>query len=177
MSWVLGFIPTPSFINKSDLKRDFEDFAQKMRCKWYFKNDVTEIFSQLPAFQNKCNWNPPKEQPALEIFLSQIEGDIFSVLPGNTSSYKLTKNEWLVMRGLVEDRRIIIKPADKGSCIVVWDQADYLAEAENHLSDSSTYKKVKLKKAIGCLNNFSQRKLYLLTNTSISLMVIKNQPI
>ena len=148
-----------------------------MRCNWYFKNDVTENFSQLPAFQSKRNWNPPKEQPALEMFLSQLEGDIFSVLPGNTSSYNLTKNEWLAMRGLVEDRSIVIKPADKGSCVVVWDRADYLAEGENYLFGSSTYKEVKLKKAIGCLNNFSQRKLYFLTNTSISFMVTKNQPI
>lgn len=48
------------------------------------------------------------------------------------------------MRGLAEDRSIIIKSADKGSCVVVWDRADYLAEAENHLSHGSTYKKVKL---------------------------------
>ena len=81
------------------------------------------------------------------------------------------------MRGLVEDRSIRFKPSDKGSCAVVWDRADYLAKAEKHLSDSSTYKEVKLKKAVGCLNNLSQRKAYPLTNTSISLMVIKNQPI
>ena len=84
ISWILGFTPTPSFINTSDLKRDLEDLARKMRCKWYFKNDVTENFSQPPAFQIKSNWNPPKGQPALEMFLSQIERDIFSVLPGNT---------------------------------------------------------------------------------------------
>ena len=77
------------------------------------------------------------------MFLSQLEGDIFLVLPGNTSSYNLTKNELLLMRGLAEDRSIIITPADKGSFVVVWDRADYLAEAENHLSDSSTYKEEK----------------------------------
>ena len=77
------------------------------------------------------------------MFLSQVEGDIFSVLLGNTSSYSLTKNEWLAMRGLAEGRSIIIKPADKGSCVVVWDRADYLAETENHLSYNSTYKEVK----------------------------------
>ena len=125
----LGFTPTPSFINESDFKRDFEDFARKMRCKWYFRNDITENFSQLPAFRNKSNWNPPKGHPALEMFLSQYEKDIFSVLLGNTSTYNLTKNESLAMSGLAEDRSIIIKPADKGSCIVVWDRADYLAEA------------------------------------------------
>ena len=42
------------------------------------------------------------------------------------------------MRGFAEDRNIVIKPEDKGSCAVVWNRADYLAEAEDHLSDSST---------------------------------------
>ena len=74
----------------------------------------------------ESNWNPPKGHHILKMFLSQLEGDIFSVLPGNTSSYSLTKNEWLAMRGLEEGRSIIIKPEDKGSCAVVWDRADYL---------------------------------------------------
>ena len=88
----LGFTSTPAFISESDLKRDFEDFARKMRYKWYFRNYITESFSQLPAFRNKSNWNPSNGHPALEMFLSQLEGVIFSVLPGNTSSYILTKN-------------------------------------------------------------------------------------
>ena len=29
----LGFSPKPSFINKADLERDFDDFARKLRCK------------------------------------------------------------------------------------------------------------------------------------------------
>ena len=46
------------------------------------------------------------------------------------------------MRNLDNDRNVIIKPADKGSSIVVWDRLDYLAEAEKQLSDSKTYKEV-----------------------------------
>ena len=46
------------------------------------------------------------------------------------------------MRGLAEDRSIIVKPAGKRFYVVLWDRADYLAEAENHLSDRSTYKEV-----------------------------------
>ena len=38
----------------------------------------------------------------------------------------------------------MIKPADKGSCEVVWDRTDYLLETEKHLSDSGTYKEAKL---------------------------------
>ena len=48
-----------------------------------------------------------------------IEGNIFLLLPGNSTRYNLTKEKWLAMSGLAEDHSIVIKPADKGSCVVV----------------------------------------------------------
>ena len=66
---------------------------------------------------------------------------IFMLLPDNTTPYNFSKEE-LAMRGLAEDHSIVIKPADKGSFIVVWDRTDYLPEVEKHLSGSSTYKEV-----------------------------------
>ena len=77
----LGFAPTPTRINESDLKRDFNEFSRKMRCKWYFRNQPTENFSEKPAFHVKSNWNPPNGHPALEIFLSKLENEVFSILP------------------------------------------------------------------------------------------------
>ena len=56
----LGFSPTPTFINEADLRRDFAEFARKMRCKWFFRNEITQDFSEVPAFRVKSNWNPPK---------------------------------------------------------------------------------------------------------------------
>ena len=47
------------------------------------------------------------------------------------------------MKRLAEGRSIVIKPADKGFCVVVWDRTDYLIEAKKDLSNSNTYKEVK----------------------------------
>ena len=105
----LGFAPTPTKINETDLRADFNEFARKMRCKWFFRNHPTENFSEAPAFRVKSNWNPPKRHPAVEIFLSKLEIEIFSVLPGTPLDYNLSKEEWLTMRGLAEDRNFIIK--------------------------------------------------------------------
>ena len=102
-----------------------------------------EDFGEIPEFRIKTNSGPPKAHPALKMFLSQMEGEIFSLLPGNFTSYNLTKEEWKAMRGLAEDCSIVINPADKGSCVAVWDTLDYLAEAENHLEDNNTYRDVK----------------------------------
>ena len=46
----LGFVPTPNMINEADLRRDFNEFSRKMRCKWYFRDEPSEEFSEIPAF-------------------------------------------------------------------------------------------------------------------------------
>ena len=38
------------------------------------------------------------------------------------------------VRPLADDRSIVTKKADKGSCVVVWERNDYLLEAERQLS-------------------------------------------
>ena len=83
--------PTPTFINEADIRRDFVDFARKMRCKWFFRNGSTEDFGEIPALRIKSNWSPPKGHSALDMFLSQMEGELFSLLPGNSTSYTLLK--------------------------------------------------------------------------------------
>ena len=126
----LGFSPTPSFINEADLQRDFDDFARKMRCKWYFRNESQYIPSQVSTCKLKSKWNPPKGSPAFELFLNKVKEDIFSVLPGHSGKFKLNREEYLTMGSLQNDRSIIIKPADKVSAVVVWDRQDYLKKAE-----------------------------------------------
>ena len=48
------------------------------------------------------------------------------------------------MRSLQNDRSVVIKPADKGSAVVVWDRNDYLKEAERQLSDEKTYEEIRI---------------------------------
>ena len=52
------------------------------------------------------------------------------------------------MRLLPNDRNIVIKKADKGSCVAVLDREDYIAEASKQLNDESVYKSVKFKDKI-----------------------------
>ena len=43
---------------------------------------------------------------------------------------------------------------DKGSCVVVWDREDYIAEAEKQLSDKNVYRDVNFKRKI--LQDFAE---------------------
>ena len=53
-----------------------------------------------------------------------------------------TKEEWEVLYSLKDDPSIIIKGADKGSVVVVWDREDYLKEAYRQLDDKEVYEQV-----------------------------------
>ena len=123
-----SFSPTPSLINEADLQRDFDEFARKMRCKWYFRKESQYIASKVSTYMLKSTWNPLKGLSALELFLSKVEEDIFSVSPGHPK-FNLNRKEHLTMSSLQIDRSVIIKPADKGS-VVVLDKQDYLKVAE-----------------------------------------------
>ena len=139
----LGFVPTPNIINDGDFRRRFAEFSRKMRCKWYFRDEPSPNFSEVPAFRPKSNWKPPPGHPCVELFLSKFESALFSFMTGKPQTYNLTKEDWLAMRSLAKDQFIIIKPTNKGSCVVVWDKEDYLAEWYKQLSDKSTYVEVK----------------------------------
>ena len=55
---------------------------------------------------------------------------------------------------MVDDRNIIIKKADKGSCIVIWGRNDYLMEAEKQLSHKDVYPEVSNSESI--LSNLAE---------------------
>ena len=53
----------------------------------------------------------------------------------------MTKDECMALKRLQQRKDIIIKPADKGGAVVVWDRELYITEANRQLSDSNFYKK------------------------------------
>ena len=57
----LEFVPTPNMIIEADLRREFDTFRRKSRYKWYFKDEPSKDFSEIPAFRPKsiCTWKPP----------------------------------------------------------------------------------------------------------------------
>ena len=113
-----------------------------MSCGWYFRIAPSDNFSNVSAFRPKPHWKLPTGHRSVELFLSRLEKELFSLLPGKPRSY-IAKEEWKAMRNLLENRSVIIKPADKGSSVVIWDQEDYLSQGERQLSDHSTYSDVK----------------------------------
>ena len=132
-------------INEPELRKDFERFCRRMRIKWHFRDEPTSDFSNISAFTPKSVWKPPKGHPNLEVFISQVESDLFKAIERPLGYSKLSKEEWDAIRSLADDRNIMIKRADNGSCLVIWDRNDYVKEAEIELSNQNVYKSVEFK--------------------------------
>ena len=75
----------------------------------------------INRFKKKSKLNPKRKDAAIEIYLSRLEEEMFS-LDKKLNYSKLTKEERQAIYSLRDDTSIIIKEADKGSGIMVWDR-------------------------------------------------------
>ena len=77
--------------------------------------------------------------------MSKVEQELFKTIETPIRYSNLSNDEWKAIRSLADDRSIVIKKADKGSAVVVWDRVDYIKEAQKQLKDENVYKKVNFK--------------------------------
>ena len=89
----LDFAPIQNKINEPELRKDFEEFCRRMRIKWHFRNEPTQDFSSTPAFSPKSTWNLPVGHPNLEVFLSQIEHELFQISNKSLPYSNLSREE------------------------------------------------------------------------------------
>ena len=136
----LKFVPTPTFVDKAAIKQELETFGRKLRLAWHFRGE-DRTFERSNPFKTKSKFNPRDKDAAIEIYLSRLEEEILN-LNFKIKYHNITKEEREAIKSLKNDTSIIIKEADKGSGIVVWDRDDYLKEAQMQLDDHNIYEKV-----------------------------------
>ena len=52
----LDVAPIQNKTNQPELRKRFEEFCRRMRIEWYFRNDISENFSEKPAFTPKSKF-------------------------------------------------------------------------------------------------------------------------
>ena len=82
------------------------------------------------AFLRKSKFNPKQKHDPMDNYLSRLQEEI-SPLNKKLNYSNQTKEERQATYSLTDDTLIIIKEADKGSGIVVWDREDYSAEGKS----------------------------------------------
>ena len=85
------------------------------------------------------SFTPKTKDAAIEIYPTRLEEEFMSVQAAGSNFSNLSVAEQEALRTIKSDNYIVIKGADKGSAVVVWDKEDYLLEAESQLSDTEVY--------------------------------------
>ena len=70
------------------------------------------------------------------------EADISTLPAHSPRNHNLTKSEKMAIKKLFNNPHIIIKPADKGSAVVIQNTTDYISEIDRQLSNTKFYKQL-----------------------------------
>ena len=96
-------------LNEPYFRKDFSEFCQRVRNKWYFRNEPTPQFSEVPCFKTKSSWRPPNGHSALKRFLSKVEKDLFDFFKKQQQYCNFNSEDWKATRSLADDRNLVIK--------------------------------------------------------------------
>ena len=138
----LSFVPPLEKIVKWQVKKDLEKLGWGICPEMRYLDEPTPTFSETPAFKVPSSWTPLIRDTQLEIYLSELEEEILKIDETGQNYPSLTKVEREALQDFMYDKSIVIKPADKGSAIVIWDKQDYLKECQLQLGDKSGYEEV-----------------------------------
>lgn len=139
----LNFIPTVS-TNREILEQaqfDLQQYHRRLKIATHYEHAPEK--EQLP-FLYKSAWAPP---------LASMPGEIQNLIKADMHTFKtqfkthivpsnITTSEKVALEQLKNNKEIIIKPADKGSAIVVMDREQYLWEGYRQLNDKKYYTKL-----------------------------------
>ena len=138
----LKFVPTPVSMNRAQLKLDSEEFGRRLKLKYHFRNHVSENFSHIPSYRPPSDWTSEINDVHLEMYLSELEEQLMKISEQGYNYPNLTVEEREALKSLRNDPSIIIKEADKGSAVVIWDREDYIREAMTQLGDKDVYSEI-----------------------------------
>ena len=104
-----------------------EEYGRKLCLKWHFRNDERTFTAEI--FRPKSSFNPENKDAIIETYVSCLKERLLDIEIPSKRYNNLTKDERDALYSLRDDPSIIIKGADKGFVVVVWDREDYLKEA------------------------------------------------
>lgn len=146
---------------KLEALHDLQEYHRRLKLAVYFKDSDINIKNQ---FIPKSFWSPPADKIPDEIH-NLIKKDIENFNEHSkirTEEPNLPMQEIKALRDLAHNKSIVIKPADKGSSVVILSREQYTQEALRQLSDNTHY--IQLEKpiypqTINLIKNITKRLL------------------
>ena len=134
----LSFTPTPKH-NVHELEKDIFEFTRKLRLIYHFRNDN---YVDESVIKKKSTYTPRrKENTELDKICDRLDGSPIKVKKSMDNLGSL-KSALVSIKNKINSGQIIIKPADKGSIVVVLSPERYWDMCKRHLDDSSYYSRV-----------------------------------
>ncbi|MCG7879960.1 MAG: hypothetical protein N0C90_27085, partial [Candidatus Thiodiazotropha endolucinida] len=143
----LKFIPSKNKIDKVKLLADLGEWERRMRLREYFygletekgedKDDILNKFIKKP----KSTFTPSEgRDESLDLYIELVKNDVVSNLK-RRGQLNLSKVENDAFYELLHNDDIIIRPADKGSGIVVMDSGMYMQSLQDEVEKNNSYRK------------------------------------
>lgn len=135
----LNFCPTPHTANQLEVSQDLTQFYRRIRLREFFLDSPP---TPPEPFHCKSTWVPPKNRvPSLETYIQVVSSQINQTdLSCRRTNDNLPREQREALNSLRTRKDIIIKPADKGSGVVVMDRQQYIDEGMRQLSNHTNYK-------------------------------------
>ena len=138
----LKFTPTPHR-NLIELRTDIRKFSRKLRLIEYFAEEPTTEDNSL--VKPESSFYPTRNRdPILDTYI-----DFLLKCPLEEKArqmekvkYNLTKQEWIGIKNLKNDKNLVVKESDKGGACVAMDSEFYGRKMRQILEDETTYKKL-----------------------------------
>lgn len=139
----LSFVPSVDIgrNHKTQCKFDLQNYHRKIKLASYFKDSKKQ---EPRPFMGASIWTPPMDKLAPPV-IDLIEEDylIFDKYYRPIKEiHNLAADEVRALWELKKLKQIVIKPADKGSTVVIMDREQYILEVKRQLSDTTYYKKL-----------------------------------
>lgn len=135
----LNFVPSSS--KPPNHKQGLPRLVRDYRLAFYFEDSIGEPVADLPPFKSKSTWQPPHADLTIETYLRDLPKKL-DAIPHMELRPTVPHREWQALKSLAADNSIVINKADKGTCVVIQDTVDYIAEGERHLANQEIYQQV-----------------------------------
>ena len=147
----LKFVPDRSKINSTKLLADLGEWERRMRLREYFykanddsENESDEENDEINKFKlkQKSFWTPRHGRDQwMDTYIELVKNDIVNNLKKG-GKLNLSSDEKDAFYSLLHNENIVIRPADKGSGIVVVDKTEYIHRLLKEMTDSESYKEI-----------------------------------
>ena len=152
----LSFCPSTGSLNTHRLSLDLHAFYRRVRLRDFFYNHPSNEADEERSVLDMTNlrqpsvWQPPKTSitPEVNVFINSFHRGVVSAIHHTPRVDELSRADNLspaerqALVSLSKRRDIVIKPADKGSAVVIWTTTDYEREAMRQLSDTARYERL-----------------------------------